>query len=271
METRSYRFGDLREILRESASEFKPKFGDGVESTEQAQNKEAYRQIKKDTEEYNKGIEAPKSNTDETINSNPNLGMSDLQYDTKPSKKYCDNAKAAYGGYINAQDKENHKDEELGNGYRNEKISKALVKKAKKGKEDKDALSNSGQITKYPDKDAKDMHAGVVESKKTSLLRFKHVQFISEGHMLSHVPDEYKVENKKFYMQDCKGNKYLVEWHKQPNVEKLLNEEKTNAEMARIKELFGYDGKLNSTNNTIRMNESNNMEDMLGRVRKLMK
>ena len=89
--------------------------------------------------------------------------------------------------------------------------------------------------------------------------------------MLSHVPDEYKVDNKRFYMQDCKGNKYLVEWHEEPNVEKMLNEEKTNSEMSRIKELFAYNGKSTSTNNSIRMNESENVGNMIDRVRELMK
>ena len=268
METRSYRFGDLRKILRESASEFKPVFGDDVERTEKAQNQEAYRNMKKEVQEYNKGMKSPSGSISNTIDSQVSLGMSDLQYDSDPGEKFKKNAKAGYEGFTSEQDKENHKDESLGNASRNKELADALVKKAKKAKEAKDALSDSGQITKMPDKH---LHQAVVESKKTSLLKFKHVQFISENHMLSHVPDEYKVDNKRFYMQDCKGNKYLVEWHEEPNVEKMLNEEKTNSEMSRIKELFAYNGKSTSTNNSIRMNESENVGNMIDRVRELMK
>jgi hypothetical protein len=72
-------------------------------------------------------------------------------------------------------------------------------------------------------------------------------------------------------MQDCKGNKYLVEWHEQPNVEKMLNEGKVNSEMARIKELFNYNGKNTGTTNSVMVNENKGVEDMLGRVRELMK
>jgi hypothetical protein len=88
--------------------------------------------------------------------------------------------------------------------------------------------------------------------------------------MLSHVPDEYKVEGKKFYMQDCYGDKYLVEWHKQPDVEKQLNESKVNSEMDRIKYLFNYNGQKSKTTNALRMNEDKNIGDMLNKVRNLM-
>lgn len=270
METRSYRFGDLREKLRESAQEFKPKFGDGVERTEKAQNKEAYREMKKETENYNKGIKTPGgSNVGNSINAQVNMGMSDIQYDNDPGELFDANAKAGYEGFTSDNDKKNHKDEDLGNASRNPELAKSLVKKAKETKAEKDELSDSGQITKFRDKH---LHNSVVgESKKTSLLKFKHVQFISENHMLSHVPDEYKVEGKRFYMQDCKGNKYLVEWHSEPGVEKQLNENVVNAEMDRIRELFNYSGKNSSTTNSVRMNENKGVEDMLGRVRTLMK
>lgn len=269
METRSYRFGDLREKLRESASEFKPKFGDGVESAEKAQNRKAYQDIKKDTEEYNKGIQSPGGdNKSQSINAQLNMGMSDIQYDTDPGETFKANAKAGYEGYTSSLDKKNHKDEDLGNASRDEKLAKALVDKAKQTKKEKDAYSDSGKITDFPDKH---LHDTVVESKKTSMLKFKHVQFISENHMISHIPDEYKIDGNKFYMQDCVGNKYLVEWHDKPCVEKQLNESLVKSEMDRIKDLFNYTSKNSKTTNSVMMNENKGVEDMLGRVRTLMK
>lgn len=271
MESRSYRFGDLRRSLRESTSEFKPKFGDGVESAEKGLNRKAYQDIKKETEEYNKGIKTPGGdNRSESVNAQVNMGMSDIEYDNDAKGKFSDNVKAGYEGYTSALDKKNHKDEKLGNATRNTEIAKALVDKAKQTKKEKDSYSEVGLTNAQKPKDATHLHQGVVES-KTSLLKFKHVQFISEGHMLSHVPDEYKTEGKRFYMQDCKGNKYLVEWHGEPNVEKMVNESKVSDEMARIKELFGYNGKNSCTTNSVRMNEGKNLEEMLGKVRKLMK
>jgi hypothetical protein len=271
METRSYRFGELREKLRESANEFKPKLGDGVESTEKAQNRKAYQDMEKETGDYNKGIKpAGGDNTADSVSAQVNMGMSDIEYDDIPDKRFNDNAKAGYEGYTSALEKENHGKEELGNASRNDKLAKALVDKAKQTKREKDSFSEVGLTNIQKPKDATHLHQAVVES-KTSILKFKHVQFISESHMLSHVPDEYKKEGRKFYMQDCKGNKYLVEWHEQPNVEKQLNESKVGDEMKRIKELFSYSGKPLGTSNGMKINESNGVSDMIGRVRKLMK
>ena len=271
MESRSYRFGDLRNSLRESASEFKPKFGDGVESAEKDLNRKAYQDIKKETEEYNKGIKTPGGdNRSESVNAQVNMGMSDIEYDSDKNKQFDDNVKAGYEGYTSALDKKNHGKEELGNASRNDELAKALIDKAKQTKKEKDSYSEVGITNIQKPKDATHLHNNVVEG-KTSLLKFKHVQFISESHMLSHVPDEYKVESRRFYMQDCKGNKYLVEWHEQPNVEKMLNEGKVNEEMSRIKELFTYNGKNTGTTNSLRVDEGKSVEDMLGRVRKLMK
>lgn len=271
MKSRSYRFGDLRERLRESTSEFKPKLGDGVESAEKALNRKAYQDIKKETEEYNKGLKSPGGdNKSESVNAQVNMGMSDIEYDSEKNEKFDDNVKAGYEGYTSSLDKKNHGKEELGNASRNTEIAKALVDKAKQTKKEKDSFSEVGITNIQKPKDATHLHNNVVEG-KTSLLKFKHVQFISESHMLSHVPDEYKVDNQRFYMQDCKGNRYLVEWHDKPNVEKMLNESKVSGEMARIKELFSYNGKGSSTTNGVRMNENKGVENMLGRVRSLMK
>lgn len=270
MQSRSYRFGDLVESLRESTSEFKPVLGKGVEEAEKATNREAYRDSKKRVEDSNKGVKSPGGNNNsEALHPVENQGMGDLRYDGDPGDKFKKNVKAGYEGYTSALDKKNHEDEPLGNASRNEKLAKAIVKHAKDVKDAKDALANSGQMTKLP---GKEPDASVVESKKKiNVLKFKHVQFISESHMLSHIPDEYKTEGKRFYMQDCKGDKYLVEWHSQPNIEKQLNEESVNAEMSRIKELFAYNGKNTSTTNSIRMNEGKGVDDMLCRVRGLMK
>jgi len=269
MNTRTYRFGQLREKLRESASEFKPRV-EKSEDAEKAQNRKANQEIQKETSDYNKGVKSPGGpNRTESAMGVVNRGMSDLIYDGEPGEKFKKNVKAQMAGYTGAQDEEEHKDEPLGNASRNPELSKELTKHAKDVKKMRDALANSGQITKFPDKDLPP--GKVVESAKTNLLRFKHVQFISENHMLSHVPDEYKTEGKRFYMQDCKGNRYLVEWHQEPCVEKQLNESEAGRELGRIKELFAYSGKNTSSTNSIRMNEGREVEDMLGKVRSLMK
>ena len=92
--------------------------------------------------------------------------------------------------------------------------------------------------------------------------------------MLSKVPDELKVEGKRFIMKDTADNEYLVEWtDKEPNVTKKLNKTQVNEEMKRIKSLYGYKSKdyFTTTNSQSRMNENKEFSDMLNKARKLMK
>ena len=92
--------------------------------------------------------------------------------------------------------------------------------------------------------------------------------------MLSKVPDELKVEGKRFIMKDTADNEYLVEWtDKEPNVTKKINKTQVNEEMNRIKSLYGYKSKdyFTTTNSKSRMNENKEFSDMLNKARKLMK
>ena len=56
MEKRSYKFGELKAKLQESASEFKPVFGDGVESKEKEINRQANKDIQKAAADYDGGL-----------------------------------------------------------------------------------------------------------------------------------------------------------------------------------------------------------------------
>lgn len=272
MASRSYQFGELRKIIQESASEFKPKFGDGVEAKDKEINREAYRDIEKETSEYDGGVTKKKQSTGQAELAKVNLGMSDLQYDGEIGEKFRKNVQAGLEGYTSDLEKKNHSNEDLGNATRSDKIAKELEKTARSVKQMQDAQAEVGITNAQKPKDMTHMHTtNIGESAKTSLLKFKHVQFLSESHMLKHVPDEYKTEGRKFYMQDCKGNKYLVEWHEEPEVERMLNEQSTKSEMDRIKYLFNYSGKKLTTSNSMMMNENKNVEDMVGRVKGLMK
>ena len=106
-------------------------------------------------------------------------------------------------------------------------------------------------------------------------LTFKRTEFLGEQHMLSMVPDDFKTNGNKFIMKDGKGNSYMVEWKEgnKNSVTKMLNEAKVNAEMDRIKNLFGYVSKEYFSNTTAksRLNEENEFPNMINRARELMK
>jgi hypothetical protein len=111
------------------------------------------------------------------------------------------------------------------------------------------------------------------ESKKIKMLTFKNTQFISEGHMMSRIPDEYKTEGNKFIMKDSSDNQYLVEWHKEePMVTKKPNMTLVNEQKERIKQLWGYkSAEAKTSTSNFRVQEDKSFADMVDKARKLMK
>lgn len=269
METRSYKFGELKNKIQESASEFKPVFGTGVRSKEKEINRKANLETEKRIKDYDGGL-SKTSNKKKIDLGQPRNGLSDLQYDGELSKKFRDRAKANLMGYSSELELKNHAKEPHGNASFDDAIAKELERLAVVKKAEGDRRSEIG--IRNPQRKKKDTHlhhTNIGEQKKMNVLKFKKVQFISESQMLAHVPDEYKEDGNKFMMQDCNGEKYLVEWGEKPEVTKALNENKHRDEVDRIKYLFGYTAKNAKTTNSMRMNEDSNIEDMLGKARKL--
>ena len=67
--------------------------------------------------------------------------------------------------------------------------------------------------SKHLDKnDVSNLRHRVYEDKFTRI-RFKNTSFVTENHMISRIPDEYKINGKKFIMEDKNSNEYLVEWY----------------------------------------------------------
>ena len=198
----------------------------------------------------------------------------DLDYDSI-SKPFKDRVKAQMKGYPSAENEKLHKNEPFGNAYYDSNnLSNDIADHAKEAKKEKDKSKTDGLVSSKYKKETEENSDTMFESKKISKIQFKHTQFLSEGHMLSKVPDEFKVEGKKFIMKDTANNEYLVEWTaKQPNVTKKLNKTQVNEEMNRIKALYGYKSKdyFTTTNSQSRMNENKEFSDMINKARQLMK
>ena len=291
METKKYRIGDLKESIRkrteklesrskksvlevkETKQEFEPVFGKNVPKDNKKINDDAYKEIKKEAGAYDGGLGAERKKG-ESITTANNRGMSDLDYDSI-SKPFKDKVKSQLKGYPSAEAEKMHKNDEFGNAYYDSNnLSKDIANHAKEAKKEKDRSKTDGLVSsKYKDETEKNSDT-MFESKKITKLQFKHTQFLSEGHMLSKVPDELKVEGKRFIMKDTADNEYLVEWTaKKPNVTKKINKTQVNEEMNRIKALYGYKSKdyFTTTNSQSRMNENKEFSDMINKARKLMK
>jgi hypothetical protein len=272
---RKYNVGDLRKIIKErveTKQEFEPVFGKNVPKDNKKINDDAYKEIKKEAGAYDGGLGAERKKGESVTPAN-NRGMSDLDYDSI-SKPFKDKVNSQLKGYPSTDNEKLHKNEEFGNAYYDSNdLSKDIAKHAKDAKKEKDKSKTDGLVgSKYKDETEKNSNS-MFESKKISKLQFKHTQFISEGHMLSKVPDEFKVEGKKFIMKDTADNEYLVEWAAKPNVTKRINKTQINEEMKRIKALYGYKSKdyFTSTNSQSRVNENKEFSDMINKARKLMK
>lgn len=286
MEYKKYKVGDLKARIRENIeksksvskksvleakNEFEPVFGKNVPSENKKINTQAYKDITKETGAYDGGLTREKKTLGSVTPAN-NRGMSDLDYDSI-SKPFKDKVKSQIKGYVSAEAEKLHKNDAFGNAYYDSNdLSKEIEKHAKDAKKEKDKSRTDGLVSSKYKKETEENSDTMFESKKISKIQFKNTQFICESHMLSKVPDEFKVEGKKFIMKDSSDNEYLVEWtSKKPNVTKRLNKTLVNEEMNRIKSLYEYKSNESISNAKSRIKENTEFSDMLNKARKLMK
>ena len=227
--------GELRRALREGKDDFKPVVF-GREETKKT-NEKAYADIKKEAGAYDGGLTKNDRKPGMGIGNDDNKGMHDLTYDNV-NKPFKDKVKSQMKGYVSKQAEDLHKDDPFGNADfdKEGKIYKDLKKHADSVKKGKDTATEIGLTGRELDKkEVEKLRHPMGEGRKIKKLTFKNTKFISEGHMLSKVPDEYKKNGNKFVMKDSYDNEYLVEWtNKEPNVTKKTNMSLVNEEKKRI-------------------------------------
>jgi hypothetical protein len=264
--TRNYTVGELKRIVKEStdtlSKEYKPvKYNDDNKKI----NDKAYKEMETATKNYDGKVSTKKT---KKVNYPENYrGMETLrpQNMTPEMKKRFS---AQLDGYVDEKAKKAHENDPFGNAeFGDGSLGKALDKRAeeeKKGHETAAKIGLTGSKTDFKEKDDTMFESN---AKTITKLTFKRTKFLTENHMLSKVPDEYKVEGKKFIMRDGENHEYLVEWHDEP---KVVNKTKINESMSRIKELFNYKSKETVSTNQSRIAEEKNFENVLGKARKLM-
>lgn len=265
---------EMKRIIKESPNEFKPLVF-GSDETKRINDK-AYSDIEKETKKYDGGLTKASRPQGPTIGINDNKGMSDLRIDNQ-SKPYKERVSAQMRGYASKDAEDKHKNEEFGNADfdGNKEIYKAMRDHAEGVKKGSDKAIEIGLTGRELEKSKiKKLDDTMFENKKTiKVLTFKRTKFISEGHVLASVPDEYKMEGNRFIMKDNEKTEYLVEWHSQePKVTRKLNMNLVNEEKNRIKELWGYKSAENYTStSSFRLHEDKEFESMIRKSRILMK
>ena len=271
MEVIKINVGELRKVISE-ASEFKPVMFGHEESKKI--NDKSYADTTKETSKYDGGLSKPSKKLGGGISATDNRGMHDLEFDNI-NKPYKDKVKSQMKGYVSKDAEDKHKNDEFGNAtFDNEgNIYKAAKEHAKAVKQGKDTAAEIGLTGRELNKNDIEKNTETMEeSKKIKMLSFKNTKFISEGHMISMIPDEYKTEGRKFIMKDSASNEYLVEWtDKEPNVKKKINMNLVNEEKNRIKELWGYKSpEANTSTSKFRLKEDKDFVNMINKARKLM-
>lgn len=264
MRQKHYTIGELKRVIRESANEFEPVRGKNVVKDNEKNNKDAYKEMEKATKNYDGQVKNEKK--DINYPQDDNRGMESLEYNNM-NDTFKKKINAQKKGYVSAEAEKLHKDDPYGNAEFND--PKGMADKAKAIKKGRDVAKEIGlTASKIKEKDFENQRELAIENKVTRL-KFKNTTFLTENHMLSRVPDNYKVEGKKFMMTDKANHEYLVEWHTEDKP-KVTNKTHIIEEQKRIKELFNYKRNNSNTTNNMRLTEDNKVNDMLAKARKLM-
>ena len=99
-----------------------------------------------------------------------------------------------------------------------------------------------------------------IKEQKSRLI-FKKTRFFCESHMISLIPEHYKVDGKQFKMLDNDGNEYLIEWNEKAQILEHKNEKSVQDQMQRMKKLWEH-----KPENTDRSKQVNTC--ILGEVKK---
>jgi hypothetical protein len=87
-----------------------------------------------------------------------------------------------------------------------------------------------------------------IKEQKSRLI-FKKTKFICESHMISLIPEHYKVNGKQFKMLDNDSNEYLIEWNEKAHILEHKNENSVQEQMKRMKQLWEHKPENTDRNN----------------------
>lgn len=263
--------GDIRALVKESSNEFKAKLGDGVESGNKTNNGKAYKDAKKRAKDYDGGL------ADEVLEKKPKFEKVDdnkTMLDLNPAgatKEYKDRVKAQVKGYTSVAEM-NNGIEKAGDFSDGDNIYNGLKDKHEEDDKNRIDFESSGlQAREWDKKTFERDH--MFENNGMKTIRFKKTTFLTEGHMISRIPDEFKSEGSKFIMEDKTGNKYQIEWSdNRANIVGHSNPNGMNESINRMKELMGYKSTNTQTDNATRVNENyDGVKSMIDRMRELSK
>ena len=291
--------GNMKKLVRESSNEFKAKIGPGVESADKQNNGKAYSDAKERAKKFDGGLSKEVGEEHAKYDKTGDDNGTTLGYNiANASDDYKKRVHSQVKGYSSPLEEKNGT-EKNGNFDDNEEIYKELKRTDKEKQEKIKVGKESGlaarvvaeklpktfeQENMYESKDGfnmrqminhiqqvQEVHEPVNETIKT--VYFKKTKFITENHMITKIPDDFKTNGLKFNMKDKDGNVYLVEWkNNKANVISHINKNEVAEEFNRMKQLMEYKTVDTKTTTSERLHEGNDDEfrARLNRIRELM-
>ena len=275
MKEMTFTVGSIRSMIEESSNEFKAKLGPGVKNDNKDINGKAYKDAEKRAKEYDGGLadSVKVAKYDKTKEGDDNRTTLDYEVDNT-DQKYKDRIEAQALGYTSVSEKENGI-EKQGDYEGNEQIFKSITDDADKWKEKMVNARASGLAARTYDKEKTFKHGDLYENKNMKTAFFKKTVFLTEGHMMSRIPDEFKVEENVFKMKDKTGNTYILEWKNgKAEIIDHRNKHGMDESIDRMKSLIGYKSSDYFKGTTVdsRLDEdSKAFSDTLDRARKIIK
>ena len=275
----SYKVGDLKRIIAEQTSEFKPVLGPNVISDNKKNNDKSYKDAEKAAKDYDGGLQ-PEKKGELPEKTDGNRTTLDYNPRTEPDKSFKDKVDAQAKGYTSKLEMDNDI-EKVGEFDKDGKIKKQFTDASDKINKVKKDLADSGIQGHNLKDENKEKNTMYEQAKpKAKRLEFKHTKFLNEAHMLNRIPEEYKKDGQKIYMKDSVGNEYIVECTKSEatgfietnvvgyNNPKLLAEQKE-----RIEKLFDYETSKEFAPTTAkqRIEENRSFQEIMDLSRSLIK
>ena len=291
---KTFKVSDLKRLISESSNEFKPVLGPNVEKDNKSNNGKAYDDAKKMAKDFDGGL-------------GKDVGGQRAKYEKNDANRTTldytpENANDAYRKRVKAQAEGYTSEAEKNNGIEkaadfsdNENIYNGIKKSGQELHDDEESMKKSGlQAREWPDKvfDKEEMYESkdgfdmrqmidrissfesgqkpINERKNIKTVYFKKTEFLTEGHMLSRIPDEFKNEGNIFKMKDKTGNEYLVEWRDNNGIViEHNNKQGFNESINRMKDLYSYSSEDTRTTLNSRLNEDNDFNLTLNNARKI--
>lgn len=295
---KTFKVGDLKRFIAESSNEFKPVLGVNVEKDNKSINDKAYKDAKQRAKDYDGGLENVGGKRVKYEKNDANRTTLDYEPENV-SDDYKKRVKAQVEGYTSEHEKSN-KIEKSGDFSDNENIYNGIKKSGQELHNGEKDMKKSGlQGREWPEKvfDREEMYESkegfdmkqminrmrilqensetvnnepLNEHRNIKTIFFKKTEFLTEGHMLSRIPDEFKTEGEQFKMKDKTGNTYLVEWKNNKGVIiSHSNKQGMNESLSRMKDLYSYSSTDTNTTLNSRLNEDANFNSTLNNARKI--